>query len=595
MRIALSVLAIAAFMVSSSANAIITVGPDKACNESTLQAGIGDTKGTNNEIHVESSYKGEPSKQTVRINDKIIVIIGGYNSCAAGAVQTTIRSTLNGTGTTGDPLIAITGDSHIDLRNFTIENGHNVGSNGGGIAVNSSGKSAGLTLTNVDISTSTADKGGGLFYAGAASTDTLTMIGTTVEFNSAVNAGGGVRIQGDVHMTMDATSSIRNNTANPESLTNKNDGHGGGLQMLDETVAVINGSITGNTALAGAGISLHDNATVAMYASANGVNAVLSGNTALNNAKTDGTGGGVFYFPTLEPFLGGDQIPTFCGNGVTISGNTALDGAAMFNETVTNDDVSNPETAAGLASLGGSCFDVPPPPCPNCVNVIENNTAMQRNGAIFRGLAGASYNFSFVTVTKNNADHVFRLSEKGFLAFSNCLITNNAGNGVTTTDTVNIFDYIDGASSVTTTISGCTIANNSLAQPIFSDSDNLTIDNSLIWQPTRQTISQPKKTTVFTNLLSQDGGSFSAAGFKTLANVNSIGDPQFANAAAGDFHLLESSPAVDYSATGIVGGIDMDGKARGKTLKRAFSPFDVGAFERQTCRADDDVFCDSFE
>jgi hypothetical protein len=596
MRTTLSALTFAAFMFSSFSHAAITVGPDKNCSRATLQDAVNDTKGANNQILVESTYDGEPAKQTVRINDKIISILGGFASCAAGATQTGI-STFDAKGkVSNDPLIAITGRSFITITNFIIENGNNVGSNGGGISVITSGTFGGLSLTNVDIKGNKADRGAGLFYKGAATTDTLTMVSTTVESNSAVAAGGGVRIQGDVNMTMDAASSIKNNTANPEAATNQNDGHGGGLQMLDNTQAVINGEISGNKALAGGGMSLHDNAIAAMYATVHGVDALLVNNTAMNNAKTDGEGGGVYLFPTLVDQFGNDGIanPSFCANGVAVSGNTALDGAAVFGKTASSDIFDF--NGSGTVFVGGSCgHGLAAPPCPTCANFIQNNTATQQNGAVIRREAHANDFFGFSSISGNKADHVFRISENSVFKCQNCLIANNAGNGTTTTDTVDIFNFIDGASTNTTNLVGCTIANNALAQAVFSDSDNLMVTDSVIWQPSHQTIPQPKNTTVFQNLLSQDGGSFSAAGFKTLTNVNSLSDPMFVNTAVGNYRLLEGSPAIDYSTTGTDGGIDFDGNPRGIILERAASPFDVGAFERQSCKANDDIFCDSFE
>jgi hypothetical protein len=66
-----------------------------------------------------------------------------------------------------------------------------------------------------------------------------------------------------------------------------------------------------------------------------------------------------------------------------------------------------------------------------------------------------------------------------------------------------------------------------------------------------------------------------ATGLVTDGGGNQSGDPLFANAAAGDFHLLAGSPAIDAgSDDGKLGATDLDGRAR--TLGAA--P-DIGAYE----------------
>jgi hypothetical protein len=248
-----------------------------------------------------------------------------------------------------------------------------------------------------------------------------------------------------------------------------------------------------------------------------------------------------------------------------------------------------------LGATDGGCTQSDPPPCPTCVNSIDGNTSSGSDGTTIRALAGAPFTFSLTKFTSNSADHMFRANNKAEIVLSNCTVVDNKGK-TAGASLKNLFDYPDGSGNVTASVVGCTIANNALSQnPMFSDSARLTINDSLIWQPSRQTIAQPSNTTVFSNVLVQDANSYAPGSFLTFVNVHSLSDPEFANAAAGDYHLLDASPAIDYSTTGIASGIDLDGKGRGKTLKKGASPFDVGAFELQTCRASDDIFCDSYE
>ena len=51
-------------------------------------------------------------------------------------------------------------------------------------------------------------------------------------------------------------------------------------------------------------------------------------------------------------------------------------------------------------------------------------------------------------------------------------------------------------------------------------------------------------------------------------------DPQFVNKAAGDFHLMATSPAIDTADPSATEATDFDGTARPQGAKR-----DIGAFE----------------
>jgi hypothetical protein len=76
------------------------------------------------------------------------------------------------------------------------------------------------------------------------------------------------------------------------------------------------------------------------------------------------------------------------------------------------------------------------------------------------------------------------------------------------------------------------------------------------------------------------------------------GEPQFLDAAGGDYHLLSASLGVDFAPT--AGGIDLDGLPRDVDLPvpDLFGPRDLGAYEHQAslgCGAGDTIFCNGFE
>lgn len=87
--------------------------------------------------------------------------------------------------------------------------------------------------------------------------------------------------------------------------------------------------------------------------------------------------------------------------------------------------------------------------------------------------------------------------------------------------------------------------------------------------------------TLYNRLSTRDGGTF------TVPNpgTNAFGDPRFADAAGGDYHLQAGSPALDRGNAALLapGELDLDGLARSlaATCGATVLP-DLGAYERAT-------------
>lgn len=248
--VSLAFAALAGSFVAHSAAAALVVGD--GCPYADLQSAIDDASGSNAFILVVAGYRGDPIS-----TGKTLHITGGVNSCTDPTVVGT--SSLEGIPGSIGAIVTLTGQARLDLQNFVITGGSNDGHNGGGISFKSDGDHGHIELHNVTIIGNRADKGGGIFFDGGTGADDLVLDRVQVQSNFANNGGGGIRIQGDTRLLLDAASLVFGNTANPDDAS---DGRGGGLQALDNSSADVQGQIVANSARYGGGVSIHDFATV---------------------------------------------------------------------------------------------------------------------------------------------------------------------------------------------------------------------------------------------------------------------------------------------------------------------------------------------
>jgi predicted outer membrane repeat protein len=377
----------------------LVVGP--GCQFTNLQTAIDFARGNVAEIHVVNSYVGG----AVSISSKTLRIYGGYTDCGGltqlqqpnGAVPRLVGNSAI------RPLLSISGQSSLDLRNFLIENGNDSGHNGGGISFVSSGNFGHLELHGVTLLNNTADKGGGIFFDGESKFDDLTFYDYTyIEGNVANDAGGGVRLQGGVHFIADSPHTIFfNNTANPN---NASDGRGGGLQLLDGSTAKIGspgdfmGIFAFNSARYGGGMAIQDNAQVLLESLPSGP-VTFELNTASN------TGGGIF----VEQSDANLQM-----SGVTFDGNSAQNGAAVY--------IDSPRDSECLL-----CF----PTLLTAIGLdnskLTNNSATQPGSAIVLVQNGRQLGANAVVLSGNSAPIGIRtIGGDSELDISNCSFSGNS-------------------------------------------------------------------------------------------------------------------------------------------------------------------------
>jgi hypothetical protein len=196
------------------------------------------------------------------------------------------------------------------------------------------------------------------------------------------------------------------------------------------------------------------------------------------------------------------------------------------------------------------CNGLSAPTIRNCV--MENNHAACWGGAVC--CSDASPTLINCTIRNNT------VGDDGGALFSwgngqptliNCLLANNVSGS--TGGAITSFNNNGG----TIHIQNCTIAGNSAYYGTAIYGWYLDVDNTLIWGNTGSTIHVYQNSTNSVRYSNVQGG-YAGAG-----NINM--DPQFADAAAGDFRLTAGSPAIDAGDnTAVPAGtlVDADGAPR---------------------------------
>lgn len=273
-------------------------------------------------------------------------ISGGY---ANGGVQSYYNTIA------GEVILGTGGGIHTyggTLSNLTIKN--NYGINGGGMFAAGQG-----TISNSTISTNSAQNGGGVYTWSSR----YTFNGVTFSGNSATGAGGGAYSSGMDDIFTNVT--FQNNTSNSS---------GGGLYIDTNSKAKISASLfTGNTASSwGGGIYINEGSPSIW-------NTTISGNTAL-------TGAGIY-----NTAYNSVSVPVI--TNVLISGNT---GAAFANSKsapfITNSTIAGNNASASAPSAG----------------VYNQNGAAPvfRNTIIYGNMAGSTLK----NVTNSSSTPVFAFS-----------------------------------------------------------------------------------------------------------------------------------------------------------------------------------------
>ena len=222
------------------------------------------------------------------------------------------------------------------MNDLTIANG--VASNGGGVFV---GAGSTLSLLRVLVTNNNANlgikQGGGLHVLG-----TLNLTDSTVSNNTAVNAGGGVRIFSG------ATANIVNSTIIGNSVTGGG-ATGGGIESQGNLV-LVNSTVSGNASVGGggSGIGLDDGSGDIRFSTiaANNAGAKSDAQLSLNSSTITLTiSGSIIANPVSGKNCFGLTVGTSTGNN--------LDSANTCGFAAAGDLINSNPLLGALANNGG--------------------------------------------------------------------------------------------------------------------------------------------------------------------------------------------------------------------------------------------------
>ena len=367
-------------------------------------------------------------------------------------------------------------------------------------------------------------------------------------------------------------------------------GYGGGLNVQGPAIAYIGtsgafglGAIYANSAIDGGGISVQSGES-------DGVNAVVhlfttdpqQPVTVRGNSASD-TGGAIYAQGWNGAFSFSDAY--FCASDFRIEDNFARDGSALYmNES-------------GFAYINRS--DCTVPSAVRCASGVTCNSMVGNDagpttggigdGATLRNVEGYLFLNRF-ELRANRGGYAIRTTGQFRISTArDCLLANNEYTR----------QLVSSEAETDTYISNCTLARNTLgSSDVLHVEGPLDLIGSIIDQPGRLSLAysgSPNDITV-EHVLASD--------ITTLPNGPTVisDAPAFVDAANGDYHLRQYSPAVDFAPPVSGDDRDLDNQPRDQDLSGVpdlFGVRDLGAYERQNgtsnCGAADTIFCDGFD
>jgi hypothetical protein len=313
------------------------------------------------------------AKATFIDGDTINVAAGTYTDKPNfGAKTATLQGAgagttiFNGGGTAWALTSNVTAAKTLTLKDLALTNGKGTNGLGGAFAAGSGQ----VVMTNVVLTGSTSTNVGGGAYVPAAASGSLTMNGGVVSGNTAANGGGGIYTAGGT-VTLNGTT-ITNNTVTGLG--------GGGFYAAAGTHSLTNTTLSANKALAGVGGAIASAATVTLTGGS------VTGNTAVNGA-------GVY-----------NNTGTTNLNGTTLTNNTATNqGGALFQQ-------------AGTSNLNSAS--------------VGTNTAVSTGGGAV--IIGGTANITGGSISNNTGLNGGGLYNGGTTTIDGTTLTANAANGGTT-------------------------------------------------------------------------------------------------------------------------------------------------------------------
>jgi hypothetical protein len=605
---------------------------DPSCDANDIQSAINSAY-TNNLCHMTIHVTREHlyTNQALVINDHRNVTLAGWgdgktcadirnNECTSAGCRLPLPSAnplVTLSGSVGNSVIHVDGDSNVSLLNLTITGGSvNSDEKGGGIYYDGVGT---LTLQSTTVNLNHAGYGAGININGDGGAAALVLDDySQILANTADVSGGGIRVEGDARLF-----ALKEHTW--IGFNNALNGYGGGVEVVGPARADIgspgfNGIavIYGNKAEYGGGMDVigtsSDQSALARIFTTDPKNPVaISGNLASR------TGGGVYLKPNFA-----SAHATLCAFDFKIDGNAAQEGSAIYSDldsgfvgifpqSVGSDVLLNtagggggcqaPETTASLGGVqcaaGTACNEF-------LDNIAEDDSNMPTAGSTVLLQTLSKMEGARFSARRNQGGHVLGIvgDDHTVALLHDCLIVDN----VVSEEVIAEIQALEGD----LTLDSCTIAGNMIdAASVVAFPTGVgggygvfSIRNTIIDQPNKLAVSP--SLVGFTTfgqvlyVLTTDKTTFPAS-----SNVV-LGEPTFVDAASGDYHQLRGSIGVDFApqdADAQEPSTDLDGNPRVfdiPSVGNIFGPMDLGPYElptddAATCYVSDTIFCNGFE
>ena len=238
---------------------------------------------------------------------------------------------------------------------------------GGGIHMSDLTK---VTLVGTSVKNNTTEGSGGALYVSGTG-NAVTLDGSVISGNKAVNFGGGLAVFNYTDFVMSSGKICENTTSD----------RGGGLYFNRGNIVIKNGEITGNSAPMGGGIYGHGDVM------AKEGTFLMTGGTVSEN--TADIGGGVSIYRLRATFEGGK-----------ITANTAKQGGGIHTTNTSTVYVGAMEIANNTAEDGGGLYLTRGTFTDLVGTKITANTAKQGGGGVW---ADGRLDMKDITVTENQA------------------------------------------------------------------------------------------------------------------------------------------------------------------------------------------------
>jgi len=551
----LFVAAAATLFSSECGAAIYTVGASgTGCTHTTIQAAVSAAAANPGADTVRITRSFTDTGQHVVVNDtQNLIITGGFANCAS-TVSDGQKTTISAAGSSGRVFnITNTNSSTITLQLLRLTGGNAGSGYGGGIYFFGGGN---LELIETGIDNNQANYGGGIYFEG--NTDTAKLLVSNdnlISGNTANISGGGIYLQhADMTMTAPGSSIVFNTAVN----------FGGGLRLQGTGGTIGTRATVGSNGYSG---------IAAIY----GNSAGYGGGVALQGLVSSGTGKADFYLQGGASIAG--NFASVSGGAIYLQNYHGLSDYGDVYATVGNgilDSNSAPQAAAvyvghddnGVGVPRGSTFQMSGSMTGNLAVDVNNNPT---GGAIVLATESARANFSH-TLIQGNVGGTILL---GNTPDSNVPVTLN--HSLITGNTLQR-DVVEITGSGPLDIRGSTIAGNAISgTTVISSADRLTLEQSIVWQPGKQTAHLGGSSSL-DDIIASELPSIGGGGVSIIS-----ADPRFIDPAHGDYHLQAASPAVDFA--GVINTTDLEGHAHNKDMSLVADRFgvgDIGAYELQS-------------